>query len=844
MKSSLWVWKMAWLESRSSRKRLLLFLLPITFGIAALVAIHSLGHNLSTAMDWEAKLLLGADLALRSQHRFTEGAENLVDSIPGVRSRQISFLSMAFFPKDRKTRLVQVRALEGEFPYYGTLETEPVSASRDFKKGPRALVDQNLMLQFDASVGDSIRLGEASFRIAGKLKSIPGEAVVGSLTGPRVYIPMTHLDETELIQTGSRADYTVFFKFGELTDVAALIEEIRPDLTTHQLQPVTVEQRKALWERIFRNFDFFLNLIGLAALLLGGIGVASSVHLYIKQKTDTIVTLRCLGAPARKILWIYLIQAAAMGLIGTLLGTLLGLGVQVILPTVLKDFLPFKVPFSLSSGTLAEALLVGFGIAWLTALLPLLPIRKVSPLWALRSEYEENISGAKDPLQGLVYLLLTGTIFVFIVRQNTHWTQALSIFAALIFIFGLLATLARLLMVLAKKSLPLFWSYLWRQGLANLYRPHNQTVVMVLSLGLATFLMVTLYLTHSLLIKQVSITHGDDQPNLVLFDIQSDQKKAVTHLLLSFNLPVLQDVSIVTMRLAAINGQSVEEIRHDSKFSAPRWALFREYRSTYRDSLADTEKIVAGKWPGKRAGGSKPVPISVEESIAENLNIGPGDTLEFDVQGVRIRTRISSIRRVDWQRVQTNFFFVFPTGVLENAPQSHVLASHASSPRVSAEFQRSLVQEFPGVSAIDLSLVLNTIETLFNKVSSVIRFMTLFSVFTGLIVLAATIVAGRYQRLKESVLLRTLGASRRQILRIMTAEYFFLGTFSVVGGVLIALLASSLLAYFAFDSVLAPSPGPIAAALLTVLGLSILIGWVNTWGIFNRPPLETLRKET
>ena len=817
---------------------MLWFMSSIVVGVSALVAISSFGESLETAIDRQARTLLGADLAIFGNQPFTDQAQKLINTIQGERSRQVSFLSMAHFPESEKSRLVRVRAIEGGFPYYGTLETEPAAAAHHFQSGPGALADDALMLQFGAGVGDPVQLGSFIFHIAGRLKSTPGEAAVRSLIGPTVFIPLEYLDQTGLIQFGSRARYTVYLKMGEGADVETLVRKIEPDLIRSRLAADTVEKRKARLGRTIGHFGSFLKLVAFAALLLGGIGVASSIHLYVKQKTAIVAMLRCLGASSGQTVLVYLIQAAALGLLGSILGALFGLGVQAFLPLVLRDFLPLEVPFIVSGKALAEGLLLGFGIVLLIALLPLLPIRKMSPLLALRSDYEQDVSQRKDPLRWLVYFLLGGAIFSFAITQTGQWVRGAAFFVSLVLIFGLLSGVAKLIMLLVRRWFPSSWPYVWRQGLANLYRPLNQTTLLMLSLGLGTFLILTLYLTHHVLLDKVSRS-SRNQPNLLLFDIQSDQKPEVSELLRSLNVPVLHDVPIVTVRLSSIKGRSVEQVRRESPTS--EWALLREYRCTYRNRLVETEEIVEGSWQGRVNDSATVVPVSLEEGIAENLKVSVGDTLEFDVQGVPMMARVASIRRVDWDQLRTNFFILFPEGVLENAPQFHVVAARVPSRPLLAKLQRAIMQRFPSVSSIDLALILDTMNAVLDKVSFVIRFMASFSVITGLMVLAAAVATGRYQRLRESVLLRTLGASRAQILKILMVEYLLLGAFAAATGGILALAATGCLAYFVFDSVFVPSPAPVVIAFFIVTALTLAIGLLNSRGVCDKAPLETLQ---
>jgi len=815
----------------------------VTLGVAVLVAISSFGKNLEQAIHDQSKTLLGADLVIKSRQPFAKETVSLMTSLGGTQARQVSFASMVYFPKSKSTRLARVRALEGDFPFYGRLETEPEGAVDNFKTGPNALVDDSLMLQFDARVGDPIKIGAQTFQIVGRLKKIPGEAVAIGLIHPRIYIPMTTLARTKLVQKGSVVRYRAFFKFDPERDVEQLIETLQPHLQNHRLRVDTVEERKERLGGVMGNLSRFLNLVGFIALLLGGVGVASGIHVYIKQKVPTVAILRCVGAKAGQTLTVYLIQAMAMGLPGACFGVLIGIAVQGLLPTVFGDFLPVKITGSLYWPSLVLGIGIGLGVALLFALLPLVSLRHISPLLTLRSSLRESTSVSKDPLQGLLFgLIAVGTV-AFALAQTEHWYHGLGFAAALGLAFGLLTGVAKLVITLVRKYFPNSWSYVWRQGLANLYRPNNQTLMLMLSLGLGTFLIMTLHLSQTMLLERVSLAGGEDQPNLVLFEIQEDQRQGLVELIKTFQLRVFQETPVVTMRLVSVKGRSVEEIRNDPDSGIPNWAIRRQYRSTYRDHLVDTETIVTGSWHGHLKQTTGAVPISVEKGIAEDLQVTLGDELVFDIYGVPLTTTVDSIREVNWQRFQPNFFMVFPSGVLEGAPQFYVQVTRVPSNAVSARLQRAVVQKFPNVSTIDLTLVLDTVNAVLDKVSFAIRFVALFSILTGLMVLAGAVLTSRYQRLMESVLLRTLGASRAQVKKIMLIEYLFLGGIAALSGIILALAASWGLAYFIFDAVYRPGGVPIFIALLLVTGLTILIGLLNSRGICDRPPLEVLRAE-
>jgi putative ABC transport system permease protein len=831
---------MAWRDSRHSRRRLLLYMSAILMGVAALVSVRSLGDNLLATVEEQAKVLLGADLALRSRAPFTEAAEHLFIEIGGEQARETSFSSMAYFPAQEATRLAQIRAVSGGFPFYGELTTAPPEAAEHHRDGPFALVDDTLMLQFDVRVGDEVRLGRFTFEIVGRLLQIPGESAAASDFAPRIYIPRRYVGETGLIQLGSRVRYTTYFRLPRGADPAALTESLESRIRELELSLDTVETRKEGFRRELGNLNRFLGLVAFIALVLGGIGVASSVHLYIRQKIGTIAVLRCVGATPGQSFAIYVVQAAAMGVIGAAAGVAVGLGAQTLLPRVLRGLLPFELEPTISYGAVAEGMAIGLVTALLFALIPLAPVRRISPLLTLRSDVENDAGLRRDPLVWSLVLVVVAGLLAFSLWYSADWKIALGFFGGLLGAFGLLFGVAKSIMLLTRRFFPSSWRYEWRQGLANLYRPHNQTVVLMLAVGLGSFFIVTLYQVQHSVLREVARVGAENRPNLVLFDIQTDQRAPIADLVRRMGLEVFQEVPVVTMRLRELNGASVEEIRNRSERRISEWALLREYRSTYRDHLIDSEQLVAGSFQSRSGTAIK---VSIEEGVARSLDVSLGDSLLFDVQGVPLEVEVGSIREVEWRNFRPNFFLVFPAGVLEEAPQFHVMVTRTDSAAESAALQRTLISRFPNVSAIDLALVVQTIDSILERLSFVIRFMALFSIVTGVLVMMAAIVSGRYQRMRESTLLRTLGASRRQIHGILLIEYLFMGLFSALTGLILSLPAGWALTRFVFECAFVPDWSAVVGVLLAVVGLTIGLGLSNSRGILSQPPLEVLRGE-
>jgi putative ABC transport system permease protein len=836
-----WLFEMAWRDSRRNRSRLMLFVSSIIFGIAALVAIYSFGFNLRKDVDTQAATLIGADLTISTNKPVDSSMQPLIDSLGDRRSQERSFASMILFPKSKGTRLVQVRALQGGFPYYGSLETTPTRAGIDFRKGKEALVDQTLMLQFNAKVGDSIKVGNITFLIAGTLNKAPGQTGISSSIAPIVYIPMQYLVQTGLVEKGSRINYTFYYKYDHKIDIDKLAKSLDARLDKAGMNYDTINTRKENTGRSFSDLTSFLSLVGFIALLLGCVGVASAIHIYVREKIASIAIMRCLGVKAREAFLIYLIQIAGIGLIGSVIGSVLGSLVQHLLPVVFKDFLPISISTDISWMAIGQGIVLGVIISVLFALLPLIAIRNISPLNTLRISYEQ-VNLLRDPLRWLVYTLIVLFITTFTFLQLNSWMASIFFTIGIFIAFLILTLIAKLLMYGVKLFIKSSWSYLWRQGFANLYRPNNQTIILIVSIGLSTAFICTLFFIQSLLVKQVEISASGNQANMILFDIQTSQEKGVANLARQHHLPVLQQVPVVTIRLEKINGKTEADVKKDTALKISPHIFANEYRVTYRDSLTPTERITDGDWVG-RAPKTGDVPISIEDRFAKRNHIKIGDKLVFNVQGISVSTKIASIRIVNWNKMQTNFLVVFPEGALDDAPQFHVLLTRVPSKAASASFQQTVVKQFPNVSIIDLGFVLSVLDDLMDKLGDIIRFMAMFSIITGVVVLIASVRISKYQRIQESVLLRTMGASRKQILAITAIEYFFLGALSAATGILIAFVGSWLLAKYSFGIPFSASLLPALLLFLAIAILTIIIGLFNSRGILNKPPLEILRRD-
>ena len=854
---------LAWRESRSPR-RLLLLMASVTAGVAALVAIGSFTRNLQASVRDQARALLGADLAVGSGTAFSPRAQGQIAQIiesgragaaaPEV-ARVTSFSAMAYVPRTAGARPVQAMAIEGGFPYYGTIETSPPGRWTRLGEGGGVLVDPSLLTLFDARVGDILSLGEAKLEIRGTVVNYPGDVGIRSALGPRVYLSSRDVARTGLLRFGSRARYDVYIKLPSGVDAQRLADRNRIRLSSERVGIRTVTEDQRSLNNALGRLGRYLSLIGLVALLLGGLGVASAVRALMKKKMETIAVLRCLGATAGQIFGAYLLQAVALGLAGSAVGAIIGVALQWFLPRVMRGLLPVDVAFAPAPASIATGLALGAWVAGLFSLLPLLSIRDVPALAVLRRAFESPARGRRDWRRLLAVLVLVLSILGLSVLQAPSPGAGIVFAASIGVALGALWGVALLLMRTVRRLFPTHWPYVWRQGLANLYRPANQTAMVILALGFGAFLLDTVYLVHHNLLRDLRVGGTQDRPNLALFDIQPDQREGVRALMQREGLPVEAPVPIVPMRIASVKGRPAGALLAEGTVAAEprpgqpnRWTLRREYRSTYRDTVGSSERVVAGQpwaagsWLSPHAAG-EPVPISVEAGVARDMGIGVGDLVTWDVQGVTIPTRVASLREVEWARFEPNFFIVFPEGPLASAPQTFLTLTRVSDPTRRARLQRAVAEAFPNVTALDLAQVQEVIEKVIARVSLAIRFMALFSLAAGVIVLLGAVAASRDQRIREGVLLKTLGATRAQVARVILAEYLSLGTLASVSALGLSLLGGWALLHFLFEAPFAVPAVPLAGFSIGVVALTAIIGLTSARDVFARPPLEALRAE-
>lgn len=870
----------------------------IALGVAALVAVASFRASVEDAVGRQGREMLGADAVLSSRQPFPDSVTALLDSLStaGTRiDRTTGFPSMVLAPRSGGVQLLEVRGIGGGWPFYGTVATDPPGAWAGLARGA-AVLDPEAAAQLSVSPGDTIRLGHAAYPVSGIATALPGRSATGFLDRPKVYVGASTLGRTGLVQRGSLVTYRAYLAGAPRAGAGAVetfLDAHRDVLRRTGVRATTPAREQ---ERLTGGIGYgtrFLGLVGLAALLLGGVGVASGARVLASTRLRSAAVLRCLGASQGSILSAYLLETLALAAVASALGAGAGIGTQAGLGGVLAGLLPVPVPFRLHAGAVAAGFGVGAGSALVFALVPLLDVRGVPALAALRRAEGGGAEGPRrhDPWRWAAVGLLAMSVAGLCAWQAPTPLTGLAYATGLGLLCALLAGVGRGLASAARRLLPRRAPYAFRQGVSNLFRPRNQTLAVVVALGLGAFLIGTLTSVEGSLLRRLRLAGGPNRPDLVLFDVQPDQKADLLRLMAREGHPELDVTPIVVLRIAALDGVEASRLRAEasagdggdrpgsagsargsSETGAPqdtaesegsgaagsgrrpavagrgrrgrpeRWALGREYRSTWRDSLTATERLVAGRWwTSPWTAGAGTAQVSLSTDIASDLGVSTGDSITWQVGGRRIPTVVTSLRDVDWARPALNFFAVFQPGALQSAPATWVVLTRISDAAIRTAFQRRVVERFPTISAVDLSQIEAAVHDAVGTVAAAVRFMTLFSVGAGLLILVAAVGTSRRQRLREAVLLRTLGARASTIRAIHLTEYAWLGGLGGLAGTVLAGLAGWALVSRVFGLPYAVPWTPLALVWGVTVAAAVLIGTAAGGRTIRRPPLEVLR---
>ena len=841
--------RMAWRETRGAWRHFAAFFGCVAVGVAALVSVGTLASNLDRTLAREARTLTGGDLELRSARPLDATERGVLAGLEpagAVTTVVRDVAGMARNPARGSTLLVELRAVEGAYPLYGRVQTTPPTpltellGDRDGVGG--AVVEARLLERLGLGVGDPLVLGGAPFTVTGVLVREPDRPTGLVSLGPRVLISGSALERTGLVQVGSRVRYRTLVRLAPGASARAAATDLDRALADPAIRVAAYDESQPGLRRFFAQLATYLGLVGLASLLVGGVGIASSMTTFLRRQLGIIAILKCLGAGWRTLLVTYLLQTLAVGLGGSLAGAALGAAVQPMLVRALAPFAPFALEAQWDGGTIARGLALGTLTALLCALWPLLAVRAVPPSLIFRRDVAAGAWRPRRPWPAALPIL--AGLAALAVWQVGSLRLGAIFFGAALAALAILLGLSRGLMSLARR-LPRLPGLAWRQGLAGLGRPGGHTVRVVVALGVGVMLLVAVALLEASLGRQLAYEGKREAPTFFFIDVQSDQREAFARVVAEVNggaEPVL--TPIVRARLAAIDGAPVTRALIDRrKRETPDkvWYLTREYVLTWAAAPPPATVIVGGHWWNPSEAAARPR-VSVEDEAAKYFGVGVGGTLTFDVQGVPVEAEVTSLRKIDWQTLTANFFMILSPGALDGAPATYMATARVPAD-VETELQDNVVAAFPNVTAIPLRGVLERVAEVLDQIAFAVRFMALFTIAAGLVVMAGALAATRYQRLYESVILKTLGATRWAIARAFAVEYACLGATAGLGGTLLAALLAWIVLRFVLDTPWTLEPETLLLGVLLTTAGSLAIGLLATVRLIGRTPLSVLRQE-
>jgi putative ABC transport system permease protein len=855
-------WKRAaaigWRDLKSAPGKFGFVVLSVAVGVAALVGVRGFSESFRKTLNVESKALMAGDLSARLFHPPTAADNSKLAAIEqkdggGIRTTWVTeTISMASVPPDPVPLLVALKAVDpNEYPYYGAAELEPAMGLRQALDGDSAVVAEEFLIRLNAKVGDTLRLGGRNFRISAVLKQEPDRLTAGAGMGPRVMISQAALERTGLIAPGSRASQRLLVKLpdGKAAGVLAVdpvamrkqLEEALPDAQVMDFREGNPSLSQGL-----DNSTAILSLICLVAMVLGAIGVAMAMHAHLEQRMDMLAILKAVGAGSGDLLRIFLLQTLGLGLAGGLLGVSAGVGVMAALPAVFGSLLPVHATLEFPWRSIAAGLGTGLLTTLLFCLPPLLDVRGVRPVLVLRRLVEEGPQGVAGwfarwwgrrlqiGISVLVVAALGGIAWALSDSAKVGTSFALVFTIALIVLLVmavLLLWVLRLLLGRVRLQLPSFL----RHGLANLYRPGNQSAAVLASLGLGVMLILAVYLMQATLLRDLRQTASPNLPNVFLVDVTSDEVAGVKDFFAHQQgvTQALDMMPVLSGRVVSLNGKTLDELK-DMHF--PR-RMLESSEMTWADAPPAGDKVKQGKWWTD----GNALQLAMGQGTAQRLNLGVGSSVEMEIGGTVRKLTVAAIYQADEQHLGARVRFVLPSGQLKDQTATWYGGAHID-PKQVATMERALFAAYPTITVINLADVLERIESVVNQITFVVRFLAGFSIFAGLMILASSIASTRFRRMREAVVLKTLGATRMRIVRTFSVEFSVLGLLAGTVGVVFANILTRVLLR-RLEVGFHIEWGATFAALLGTAALATATGWIASYRILGLRPLEVLREE-
>jgi putative ABC transport system permease protein len=843
--------KIAWRELRASRSKFLFVILSVAIGVAALTGVRGFSESFQKELLDQARSIMSADLSARMFRLITPQENAKLDALAeskGVERTSVTeTVSMASLQGDPVPLLVSLKVVDpAKYPFYGAVTLSPAGDLRTMLTDSSVVVDDNLLVRLRAKVGDSLKIGGQFFRIGAVIEKEPDRLTAGVGLGPRVMMTRAAVDKTGLLQAGSRATERYLFKLGPQSGKVAAVrgdlEKILPDSQITDFR----ETSPALSEGL-DHATGLLSLICLVAMVLGAIGVGMAMRAHLQQRIDILAIMKSIGARSSDILRIYLLQTLLLGTVGALLGIVLGLGVEWALPFFFGKLLPIQPPLRLPVRSVSAAFGTGILTTVLFCLPPLLDVRKIRPSIVLRKTVEGGDTESRLSLwkrirenqaqwiSVVVIVLALGGIAAALADSMVvgKWFAA-ALCGLLVVILGLASVTLRTLRAFLNKTRLHLHSAL-RHGLANLYRPGNQSAAVLAALGTGVMLILSVFLMQHAIVSRMNSDATTSAANIFLIDISQDEVQGVKDLVLhqTGSQNKFEAIPIVSARITAVDGVPTDQLKVKNY---PK-RLLSSVSVTWADAVPEGVKVTQGKWwqKGDTDG------LAVVEHVAHRLNLRIGSAVDFASGETTIHTHVAAIYKAEGEHVFARSEFILPSGPLAGLPNVWYAAVHVQSKQI-ASMERALFAAYPTVTVINIADILDTVQGVVHQITLVIRFLAGFSILSGAIILASSVASTRFRRIREVVVLKTLGATRNRIATVFSVEFVVLGLLAGAVGVIFANLLTRVLLH-KMDVAYHPELAVSGISVIATAVLAVVTGWIACFRILGQKPLEVLREE-
>lgn len=800
----------------------------LLLAVAALTSVGFLTDRVEQALKLESHQLLGGDLLLTADHPWADDFRREAAARGLRRAESATFPSMVTLGD--ATMLAEIKAVSGDYPLRGVLRTAPLLNAAD-AENPRvpqsgeAWPDERLAATLNLAPGTSLALGRIMVRSGPVLTLEPDRGMNVFALAPRLMINLADLAATGLIQDGSRVGYRLHLA-GEEAAVRDYEAWAKARLGRGE-KIESLDNARPEIRNVTERAQRFLRLAALLAVILAAVAVALAAERYMRRHLDGCAVMRCMGASGAQLLLIHGGEFLLFGLAATLAGCIVGFAVQAALQALLAGLLVTKLPAP-SLLPWLHGLLVGLTLIVGFALPPLLRLKRVPTIRVLRREWIGS-----EPASVGAYLLGALVLAAQMLWMAGELRLGLVVLGGFLIALGFFALMARLMLAALGRLRPSGGGYGWRHGLVNLRRRLAATMVQAVALALGLTALLLLTVARGDLLDSWLARVPADAPNRFAINIQPDQRLAIAEFFKARGLPAPELEPMVRGRLVRVNGVAVgPESYADDR--AQR-LVDREFNLSWSARLPAGNTVSNGRWHGA----TQAAEFSVEQGLAETLNLKLGDRLSYDIAGKRVEAEITSLRKLDWDSMRVNFFVMAPPGVLDNFPVSYITSFHL--PATKAGAIPELVRAFPNLTVIDVAALVKQLHATIDQVARAVQLVFGFAVLAGLAVLYAALQASSDERRHELAVLRALGARSRQLSAALLAEFAALGALAgLLAGVVASLIGWGL-ARFAFRLDYLPQPGLWLIGLLAGTVLVVVAGWLGASAMLRQSALPALR---